>query len=74
MILKLLFPRASSWNIRNIRHISIRFGSGEDGEGVECGDWGLFSYLDTFRRDVLAVRLDSGFGLALLVKDLGITK
>jgi hypothetical protein len=30
--------------------------------------------MDTFRRDALPRRFDSGFGLALLVKDLGITE
>ena len=33
-----------------------------------------FPTLDTFRRDGLTRRFNSGFGLALLVKDLGITE
>lgn len=33
-----------------------------------------FPTLDTVRRDGLTKRYNSGFGLALLVKDLGITK
>lgn len=33
-----------------------------------------FPTLDTFRRDGLTKQYNSGFGLALLVKDLGITK
>lgn len=33
-----------------------------------------FPTLDTFRRDGLTKNYNSGFGLALLVKDLGITK
>lgn len=33
-----------------------------------------FPTLDTFRRDALTRNFNSGFGLALLIKDLGITQ
>ena len=44
---------------------------------VDCLNVGTgvnFPTMDTFRRDGLTRRFDSGFGLALLVKDLGITE
>lgn len=41
---------------------------------LNVGTGVCFPTLDTFRRDGLTRRFDSGFGLALLVKDLGITK
>lgn len=42
---------------------------------TDCGPLGVcFPTLDTFRRDGLTKKYNSGFGLALLVKDLGITK
>ncbi|KPI37647.1 3-hydroxyisobutyrate dehydrogenase, mitochondrial [Cyphellophora attinorum] len=44
---------------------------------IDCLNVGTgvnFPTMDTFRRDGLTRRFDSGFGLALLVKDLGITE
>jgi 3-hydroxyisobutyrate dehydrogenase-like beta-hydroxyacid dehydrogenase len=41
---------------------------------LNVGTSACFPTLDTFRRDALTRRFDSGFGLALLVKDLGITQ
>lgn len=44
---------------------------------IDCLNVGTgvnFPTMDTFRRDALTRRFDSGFGLALLVKDLGITE
>lgn len=40
---------------------------------LNVGTGVCFPTLDTFRRDGLTQRYNSGFGLALLVKDLGIT-
>jgi 3-hydroxyisobutyrate dehydrogenase-like beta-hydroxyacid dehydrogenase len=41
---------------------------------LNVGTGVCFPTLDTFRRDGLTGRYNSGFGLALLVKDLGITE
>ncbi|EME43367.1 hypothetical protein DOTSEDRAFT_72693 [Dothistroma septosporum NZE10] len=41
---------------------------------LNVGTGVCFPTLDTFRRDGLTKRYNSGFGLALLVKDLGITE
>jgi len=41
---------------------------------LNVGTGVCFPTLDTFRRDGVTQRYNSGFGLALLVKDLGITK
>ncbi|EMC93717.1 hypothetical protein BAUCODRAFT_142156 [Baudoinia panamericana UAMH 10762] len=41
---------------------------------LNVGTGVCFPTLDTFRRDGVTRRYDSGFGLALLVKDLGITE
>ncbi|KAF3051638.1 hypothetical protein E8E11_009027 [Didymella keratinophila] len=41
---------------------------------LNVGTGGCFPTLDTFRRDALPRTFNSGFGLALLVKDLGITQ
>ena len=41
---------------------------------LNVGTGVCFPTLDTFRRDGLTGRYNSGFGLALLVKDLGITQ
>lgn len=41
---------------------------------LNVGTGVCFPTLDTFRRDGITERYNSGFGLALLVKDLGITK
>jgi len=41
---------------------------------LNVGTGVCFPTLDTFRRDGLTRRFDSGFGLGLLVKDLGITE
>jgi 3-hydroxyisobutyrate dehydrogenase-like beta-hydroxyacid dehydrogenase len=41
---------------------------------LNVGTGVCFPTLDTFRRDGLTRRFDSGFGLGLLVKDLGITQ
>jgi 3-hydroxyisobutyrate dehydrogenase-like beta-hydroxyacid dehydrogenase len=44
---------------------------------IDCLNVGTgvnFPTMDTFRRDALTRRFNSGFGLALLVKDLGITE
>lgn len=41
---------------------------------LNVGTGVCFPTLDTFRRDGITGRYNSGFGLALLVKDLGITK
>jgi 3-hydroxyisobutyrate dehydrogenase-like beta-hydroxyacid dehydrogenase len=43
-------------------------------EVLNVGTGVCFPTLDTFRRDGLTRRFDSGFGLGLLVKDLGITE
>ena len=44
---------------------------------IDCLNVGTgvnFPTMDTFRRDALTRNFNSGFGLALLVKDLGITE
>jgi len=41
---------------------------------LNVGTGACFPTLDTFRRDGITRRYNSGFGLGLLVKDLGITK
>ncbi|KAK5718522.1 hypothetical protein LTR15_008253 [Elasticomyces elasticus] len=43
-------------------------------DALNVGTGVCFPTLDTFRRDGITGRFESGFGLALLVKDLGITE
>ncbi|KAK3075878.1 hypothetical protein LTR53_000452 [Teratosphaeriaceae sp. CCFEE 6253] len=43
-------------------------------DSLNVGTGVCFPTLDTFRRDGITGRYNSGFGLALLVKDLGITR